>query len=79
MNIEEQGNLDFTYRFARKGNILISRKGKLVTILRGPETAPFIEKIKSSSFSEQQQLMARVTGNYKRGNERVSKNHPRNR
>ena len=28
---------------------------------------------------EGQQLMARVTGNYKRGNERVARQHPRNR
>jgi hypothetical protein len=26
-----------------------------------------------------QELMARLTGNYKRGNERMAKNHPRNR
>ncbi len=33
----------------------------------------FNESISTLSFDEQQQLMARLTGNYKRGNERIAK------
>jgi hypothetical protein len=29
--------------------------------------------------ADEQELMARVTGNYRRGNERASRDHPRNR
>jgi len=32
-----------------------------------------------TDFIDQQQLMARLTGNYKRGNEKTAKTHPRNR
>lgn len=32
-----------------------------------------------AAADDEQQLMARVTGNYKRGNERVAREHPRNR
>ncbi len=37
------------------------------------------KKQPKGEFAEQQQAMARLTGNYKRGNERTAKNHPRNR
>jgi hypothetical protein len=37
------------------------------------------DEIGANDFVSQQQLMARPTGSYKRGNERSTKNHPRNR
>ena len=79
LSIENEGDLGFAYRVAKKGSVLVSHHRKIVTILRGPKAIEFIEKVKVSSFFEQQQLMARATGNYKRGNERISKNHARNR
>lgn len=79
MSIENEGDLGFTYRVTKKRSVLVSHNGKVVTILGGSKGIKFIEKINESSFFEQQQLMARATGNYKRGNERVSKNHGRNR
>jgi hypothetical protein len=36
-------------------------------------------EVVSASPEEAQQLMARVTGNFKRGNERLAAGHPRNR
>ena len=78
MSIEYQGDLGFVHRVIKNGNVSINHKGKLATTLRGSKAITFIEKMNASSFSEQQQLMARVTGNYKRGNERLSKKHPRN-
>lgn len=74
-----QGDLGFVYRVIKNGNVLISHKGKLATTLRGFKAITFIEDMNSLDFYERQQLMARVTGNYKRGNERLSGNHPRNR
>ena len=79
MSIEYQGDLGFVHRVTNYGNVLISHKGKLATTLRGSKAITFIEEMNALSFFEQQQLMARVTGNYKRGNERLSRNHPRNR
>jgi hypothetical protein len=49
---------------------MIYRNGKLVTTLRGAKAGVFIEKISSATSEDQQQLMARFTGNYRRGNER---------
>ena len=36
------------------------------------------EDIEALAFGEQQQLMARLTGNDKRGNEKRAEKHPRN-
>jgi len=74
-----QNDPGFAYRIIKNGDVLISHKGRPATTLRGLKAINFIDEMKTSSFSEQQQLMARMTGNFKRGNERESRNHPRNR
>ncbi len=74
-----QDDLGFAYRIVKNGDVLISHKGRLATTLRGSKAIIFIDEMKMSIFSEQQQLMVRMTGNFKRGNERESRNHPRNR
>lgn len=79
LSIKNEGDLGFAYRVTKTRSVLISHNDKVVTILGGSKAIQFIEKMNESSFFEQQQLMARATGNYKRGNERVSKNHARNR
>jgi len=71
-------DLGFSYQ-NQSGECRISRNGKRVTTIRGIKALELVEELDSSEFSEQQQLMARITGNYKRGNERLAKNHPRNR
>ncbi|MBK6594951.1 MAG: hypothetical protein IPG23_20820 [Burkholderiales bacterium] len=39
----------------------------------------FTHRKRKNGDIEAQQLMARVTGNYKHGNERTASSHPRNR
>ena len=57
----------------------ILHRGKLASTLRGTDALDFISEVESGEFVDGQQLMARVTGNYKHGNERAASNHPRNR
>ncbi|MEM7335593.1 MAG: hypothetical protein AAF490_26180 [Chloroflexota bacterium] len=71
-------NLGFDFKVAKNGNVLIYHWHKLATTLRGKKAIEFVRKIEKSEFASQQQLMARLTGNYKRGNERKAKNHPKN-
>ncbi len=71
-------NLGFTYRKLKSGEVLINRFEKQVTKLKGKKAACFIDDMLNSSFVRQQQIMARITGNYKRGNERNAKKHARN-
>jgi hypothetical protein len=78
MTNESVQDLGFTFLETKKGEVLIKHHGKRATTLRGYKARAFLEDIECLTFDEQQQMMARLTGNYKRGNERVAKNHPRN-
>jgi hypothetical protein len=79
MNNDLSDNFGFSYRATKGGEVHIRRQGKTVTTLRDYAAKEFLSEIAGLSDTEQQQLMARSTGNYKRGNERTAKNHPRNR
>ncbi|WP_020391023.1 hypothetical protein [Kribbella catacumbae] len=57
------------------GTVRITHHGKPATVLRGARAAEFLAEVDD----DPQEVMARWTGNYKRGNERMGKNHPRNR
>jgi hypothetical protein len=75
----DDGDLGFRYRQRKSGEVEVLHHGHLASTLRGPDAADFLAEALRSSEAEQQQLMARLTGNYKRGNERAAAHHPRNR
>ena len=79
MNDDSSDSLGFAYRAVKRGEVFISRHGKNITTLRGDAAQEFLSEIEGASGDEQQQIMARITGNYKHGNERTAGNHPRNR
>jgi hypothetical protein len=51
----------------KSGDIAIARDGRVVTVLRGERAARFVLDV---AERDPQQVMARATGNYRRGNER---------
>ena len=56
------------FRYEVRGSeVVVTHHGKRATTLRGAAAARFLRQVESR---DPQQLMARVTGNYKRGNER---------
>lgn len=59
----------------RGEDVVIRHHGTTATVLRGAAAADFLAEIDSG---DPQLLMARVTGNYRRGNERTARRHPRN-
>jgi hypothetical protein len=65
----------FTYRRAGD-HVVVYHHGKVAATLRGQRAADFLAR---AGTGDDQLLMARVTGNYRRGNERQARNHPRNR
>jgi hypothetical protein len=65
----------FAYE-VRGGEVVVSHHGRRATVLRGGTAARFLADVEDGD--DAQELMARVTGNYRRGNERTGKNHPRN-
>ncbi len=72
-------DLGFTYRVRKNGEVEIFHRGRLASTLRGSEAADFEQEAQEEASAEARQLMARVTGNYKHGNERAAGQHPRNR
>ena len=66
----------FEYDVRRGGEVEITHHGRRATVLRGARAAEFLAEVEGS---DEQQVMARWTGNYKRGNERAARDHPRNR
>ncbi|MEU7619377.1 hypothetical protein AB0B27_25240 [Micromonospora rifamycinica] len=65
----------FSYRLRRNGDVELLHHGRPATVLRGAAAARFLVDI----HDDPQELMARLTGNYRHGNERTAKQHPRNR
>jgi hypothetical protein len=58
-------------------DVRVHHRGRVAATLRGTAAQAFLADLESGK--EPQLLMARVTGNYKHGNERVARQHPRNR
>lgn len=75
----EQLDLGFTYRQRKGGEVEILHHGRRASTLRGRDAEEFVVEVEADGAVEAQQLMARVTGNYKHGNEREAASHPRNR
>jgi hypothetical protein len=75
----EAHDLGFTYRVRKNGEVEIFHRGRLASTLRGNDAQDFRQGTQVEGSTEAQQLMARITGNYKHGNERAASQHPRNR
>ncbi len=75
----DSADLGFSYRLRKNGDLEVLHHGRVAATFRGRDAADFRDEVKSASSDEAQQIMARVTGNYKRGNERLASQHPRNR
>lgn len=70
----------FTFTRRGDGSVSITHHGRPATTLRGARAAEFLAEVEDGADPAwAQEVMARWTGNYRRGNERMGKNHPRNR
>ena len=75
-NEDKRGVFDeevFTYDVTKAGLVLIYWHGKHVTTLSGKKAEKFVSQVEDADDREAQLVMARVTGNFKRGNEREGK------
>jgi len=59
----------FTFREAKDGRVRISWRGRQVAILNGRQAASFLQRIEGLDEPRRQLAMAKITGNFKRGNE----------
>ena len=67
-------DLGFSFQRTKNGEVRILRHARVVTILRATVASAFLANAEGATFAGRQQLMARLTGNYKRGNERHARN-----
>jgi hypothetical protein len=62
---------DKPFAWERRGDhLLVTHRGRRAAVLRGDAAASFLGRVERLDEAGAQQLMARVTGNFKRGNER---------
>ena len=59
--------MDFSYRERGDGSVAISHRGRVVTMLRRDAARRFLARAADADEEGRQQLMARATGNFKRG------------
>ncbi|MEU4679907.1 hypothetical protein [Micromonospora sp. NPDC023737] len=65
----------FGYVERADGTVVIRHHGRAAVTLRGDRAARFLTEVDD----DPQLVMARWTGNYRRGTERTAQRHPRNR
>ena len=60
----------FTWSETSTDRVMIYWCGKQVTVIKGKRATKLMDKLSESSIEQQQLLLAKITGNFKRGNER---------
>ncbi len=76
MDIDKRDKLQdepFSYRANKAGKVFISWEGKRVKVIKGNEAKEFLAVIEELDNFDAQLLMATMTGNFKRGNERLAR------
>jgi len=70
---DRRGELEgepFAWRSTKDGTVFVTHEGRAAATLRGTAATAFLAKLREAPDARAQQLlMARVTGNFKRGNE----------
>ncbi len=64
-------DLEFTYQAVKDGRVRIFWRGKIANELSGKDAARFLQRVEGADFATAQLAMAKATGNFKRGNERI--------
>jgi hypothetical protein len=64
---------EFGYRSTKDGRVFVSWRGRDVATLTGAEASRFLAAAERADEAGRQHLMARATGNFRRGNERAGR------
>jgi hypothetical protein len=67
----------FSFRASAGGKVFLLWRGRTVKTLRGEEARRFLARIAGLQGEAAQLVMAKATGNFRRGNERRLGDHPR--
>jgi hypothetical protein len=60
----------FTFEARKSGEVVIRHRGRVAGVLRGRQAARFLADVEAGDI---QLRMAKLTGNYKHGNERLGR------
>lgn len=74
--IDERNRLDenpFDYQVYKNRNVQIYYKGKPVMLLKDRQAMDLTVKLERAEGKEVQLILAKITGNFKHGNEKLSK------
>jgi hypothetical protein len=74
--IDKRNKLDaepFDYDITKANRVLLYWNGKLIKTLAGKQAQKFISQIEGVDVQAAQLIMAKATGNFKRGNEKDNK------
>lgn len=72
-NIDNRDRLQlepFSYKVTKSNKTLIYYENRQIMILSEKDTKKFLDKIKNQSNFDIQLVLAKITGNFKHGNER---------
>lgn len=67
--------IEFSFCVRKSGEVEVLPRGRKAALLRAGKAARFIAKAQCTHDQEPQHLRARVTGDYKRGNEKAASKH----
>jgi len=74
--VDKRNKLDeepFSYRISKDNKVFIYWHEKQVMILKGKDSEKFLARIENADSKEVQLIMAKITGNFKHGNEKNNK------
>lgn len=74
--VDKRNKLDeepFSYRVSKDNKVFIYWYEKQVMILKGKDSEKFLARIENADSKEVQLIMAKITGNFKHGNEKNNK------
>ena len=69
----------FAYVIRKDGSVAISHEGRSAMVVSGDAAARLTRKLLGANPHEVQLALAKITGNFKRGNERTAMSHGRTR
>ncbi len=72
--VDRRGRLasdPYAYRVTKSGQVFISRGGRQVSTVSGAHAVRLIKELDRGDERARQLALAKATGNYKRGNERL--------
>lgn len=67
----------FSYTVRKDGAVMVSHEGKPVVTLAGRAAAKLLTRLANATPAQMQMALAKATGNFRRGYERVASSHPR--